>query len=382
MTDLERLIQSREARAALAAQGAQAQIDALAEAAFRRVVALLMADPTMAPREAVMAVMVDFGGGFAQALAEAFTLLLERSIGADEVRALPIGNIPLSRHLYLQAVATSREVAAIVREHARGVQQAQALARRLYDGYDPRDGIVRPLEGRARASLPQALRTLTEDLQARRELTALLDQGQKQAARLKSPALRAAYLQAFEAWQQGAGRAALDKLLAVAVREKNRFFADRIARTELHAAHQTQVAADLMTDADLTVVEVRLNPAHPHTDICDLHARADLWGLGPGRYPKKHAPVPGFHPFCTCRLRPIFSASAEGAERVENGEAAYLRRLGPGQAARVMGSRARALAVLAGEDAIAVADQGKPRAYRTTTVGRGGRHALVKPDGP
>jgi hypothetical protein len=63
------------------------------------------------------------------------------------------------------------------------------------------------------------------------------------------------------------------------------------------------------------------------------------------------------------------SLSAANARRVEGGEAAYLASLGPVAAARVMGSHARARQVLEGEAARKVADAGKPKAYRTTTVG-------------
>lgn len=282
---------------------------------------------------------------------------------------MPVGEMTLSERLYAHAQQVTNEVAALVRAHANGVHQARELSMRLYDGYSPQDGVQRPLEGRARADLPKALRTLTEDMPARRQLTALQVQGQQQAARLKSPALRAAYLEAYDAWEKGAGENALKKRLDVAAREKNRFFADRIAQTELHRAHQEQVARELMDDVDTTVVQVRLSPMHPKTDICDLHGRADLWGLGPGNYPKSEAPVPPFHPFCWCRLRSMPSLSAAGAQRVPGGEAAYLASIGPLAAARVMGAKGKAQMVLGGERAKTVADSGKPKAYRTTTVG-------------
>lgn len=370
MTRIEALILAAEQRAASASRNVRVLIDTLAGAAFARMWAALTNDPTLAPRDAIAAAQAQFGGGFAEALASAFTELLQRSVSVADVRAMTVGEITLSAKLYAHAQQVTNEVAALVREHAKGVQQARALSLQLYDGYSPADGVLRPLEGRARAELPKALRSLTEDLGTQRELTALQVQGQQQAARLKIPALRAAYLEAFDAWQKGAGEEALRKRLDVAQREKNRFFADRIAQTELHRAHQAEVAGDLMGDVETTVVQVRLNPAHPKTDICDLHGRADLWGLGPGNYPKAEAPVPPYHPFCWCRLRSMPSLSAADAQRKPDGEAAYLREIGPVAAARVMGAHGRALAVLGGKSAKKVADAGKPKAYRTTTVGQ------------
>lgn len=368
MTRIEQLIRAAEQRAAAASATAGALIDALAGASFARMWAALTNDSTMTPRDAIMAAQLDFGGGFAEALAAAFGELLQRAIGVAEVRAMPVGEMTLSERLYAHAQQVTNEVAALVRAHASGAHQARELSMRLYDGYSPQDGVQRPLEGRARADLPKALRTLTEDMPARRQLTALQVQGQQQAARLKSPALRAAYLEAFDKWEKGASEDALKKRLEVAQREKNRFFADRIARTELHRAHQAEVARDLMDDTETTVVQVRLNPAHPKTDICDLHGRADLWGLGPGNYPKSEAPVPPFHPFCWCRLRSMPSLSAAGAQRVPGGEQAYLRSIGPLAAARVMGAKGRAARVLDGAKARTVVDAGKPAAYRTQTV--------------
>ena len=369
MSAIELVIQAADRRAAAASTAVERAIQEQAQAAFLAMWDALMHDPTMTPREAIAAAQAKFSGAFAAELAQAFSDLLQASIGTAQVLAMPVGEITLATRLYAHAQQVTNEVAALVREHAKGITQARELSRRLYDGYDPKDGIQRPLEGTARGELPKALRTLTEDMPARRELTALQVAGQQQAARLKSQALRAAYRESFTAWEDGAGQEALKKRLQVAQREKNRFLADRIAQTELSRAHQTEVAGLLMDDTETMVVQVRLNPAHPKTDICDLHGRADLWGLGPGNYPKTEAPVPPFHPFCWCRLRSMPSLSAANARRVEGGEAAYLASLGPVAAARVMGSHARARQVLEGEAARKVADAGKPKAYRTTTVG-------------
>lgn len=367
MTDLERLLRAAEARATATSVGVRKTIDALALAAFEKMWRALVADPTADAREAIQAAQAQFGGAFADALAVAFSDLLQRSIGVDQVRALPVGELSLSRRLYLHGATTAAEVLAIVREHAKGVLQARELSLALYDGYSPADGIQRPLEGRARAELPKALRSLTEDMGARRELTALQVRGQQQAARVKSEALRAAYTEAFKAWEDGAGAEALQRRLEVAQREKNRFFANRIAQTELARAHQAQVARELMDDELTTVVQVKMNPAHPRTDICDLHATADLWGLGPGCYPKEEAPMPPFHPFCWCRIKMRPSLDARGAVRNPHGAAGFLRMLGD-DAAKVMGSRERAQRVLDGTPAKKVIDAGVERPYRLSTL--------------
>jgi hypothetical protein len=330
------------------------------------------------PRDAIAASQASFTGAFADELAAAFSELLQRSIGVDEVLAMPVGDVVLSSRLYMHNEQTAAEAAALVREHAAGLQQARELALRLYDGYNPSDGLQRPLEGRARGELPAALRALTQDFEARASLERLIESGQQQAARVKSTALRAAYTEALDGWQAGDGQAALKRRLDVAVREKNRFMADRIAQTELARAHQSQVGQELMSDDAIGVVQVMINPMHPKRDICDMHGRADLWGLGPGCYPKAKAPQPPFHPFCWCKLRGRPSLRAALAREVPDGEAAYLRDMPLWQAGQVMGSKERARAVLDGASMSDVLDAGKDPLYRLRRLGDPvPAHALV-----
>ncbi|MCK7493257.1 MAG: hypothetical protein MZW92_18825 [Comamonadaceae bacterium] len=68
------------------------------------------------------------------------------------------------------------------------------------------------------------------------------------------------------------------------IEERNRYFANRIAQTEIARAHADRVADEFLADPTIEVVEVRMSPSHPVTDICDLFARQDRFGLGPGLY--------------------------------------------------------------------------------------------------
>ena len=54
---------------------------------------------------------------------------------------------------------------------------------------------------------------------------------------------KAAYLQALDALEAGAGANRLKRLMRTAWYERNRYFANRIAQTELHRAYANQVAA-------------------------------------------------------------------------------------------------------------------------------------------
>lgn len=364
-----------DAAAALAARHGRL-IATLAQAQFVRMLGLIRGGTEA--REAIAQAQTGFSGAFFEQLSAAFSELLQRAVGVAEVKALPVGPISLSRRLYLNDVQTQAETLALVRQHAQGLHQARTLALRLYDGYDPATAAERPLEGRARAELPKALRALTADPVTRESLQALIKRGQAQAARLTSSALRAAYSEAFDAWAAGEGDAALERRLEVAFKEKNRFMAQRIAQTELARAHQAQRAQELMADDSIEVVQVMLNPRHPVADICDLHGRADLWGLGPGCYPKANAPRPPFHPFCWCVLRSRPDLEAADARRAAGGEGAFLSGLPEGEAARVMGSRARAAEVMGGASVESVLNHERvPQMYRLQRLGGGSGHPLV-----
>ncbi len=351
------------------AQAMAVRIKALADDAFAQMLALI--DAGKDERVALSEVLRGFNGEYTDALAGALSATLAEQVSARAVLAMPVGDISLSERLYRNVRQTGNEVAAIVKQHAQGLHDARALALRLYDGYNPQDGIARPLEGVARAQLPKALRELTASPGARQSLGALLVQAQQQAGRLKSEALKAGYLQLLKDWESGKGKEVLQERLGVAVREKTRYMANRIAQTELARAHQTKLAERIMQDDGIDVVQVRVNPNHPMPDICDLHARANLFGLGPGLYPKAKAPRPPFHPYCWCRLvtRPDLDA-AQASER-EEGAREYLRSLPPAEAARVLGNRERLQAVLGGADWEAVTQGGVRDEYRLRKVGDG-----------
>ena len=325
-----------------------AQIERAAQASYTEL--LRMIEGGTDPREAVRLVLEAFNGEYVTALAEAFSLVMQTAILPPLVLTMPVGDVKLAKHLYRYSARVQKEVAAIVRQHAQGLHDARKLAGLLYDGYTPAGGAKRPLEGAARAYLPKALRELTKNAGDRQELTQLYDEMQRQAARLKSGPLKAAYLEALDKWAKGKGADVLAKRLWVAEREKTRYMADRIARTELAKAYTWRVAYSIMQDDDIEVVQVRLSPAHPVPDICDLHARTDAYGLGAGMYPKGAAPMPPFHPHCFCKLSTRPELDVAGASPRREGGREYLRGLPPAEAARILGNRERLDAVLNGAD--------------------------------
>ncbi|MFJ3316799.1 hypothetical protein ACIPLR_15690 [Herbaspirillum huttiense] len=69
----------------------------------------------------------------------------------------------------------------------------------------------------------------------------------------------------------------------------------RVLRTEVNRAHTVAYQGAAAADLDTIGTKFMLSPRHPRVDICDMHARANLFGLGPGVYPHGRSPLPA-HP--------------------------------------------------------------------------------------
>lgn len=92
--------------------------------------------------------------------------------------------------------------------------------------------------------------------------------------------------------------AQVDRAVKYASYFKQRYNAERIARTEMARAYGDATFTDALYNDEVIAVKFTLSDRHPETDICDLHCGADLYGMGAGVYPKEQAPAYPFHPHC------------------------------------------------------------------------------------
>jgi hypothetical protein len=69
----------------------------------------------------------------------------------------------------------------------------------------------------------------------------------------------------------------------------------RVMRTEINRAHGMAFQNSAFEDEFVVGTKFKLSPNHPRRDICDMHARVNLYGLGKGVYPKGKSPWPA-HP--------------------------------------------------------------------------------------
>ncbi len=128
---------------------------------------------------------------------------------------------------------------------------------------------------------------------------------------------------------------ALDSAMRQAVRDKARYNAERIARTEIARAYGAAADLKMLQDPDVIAERIMLSTRHPNPDICNVHTESNLYGMGPGVYPKTQKPPYPFHANCLCVKTEIFIGEVELKDKMrESAGAEYLQGLsGPNQRA-------------------------------------------------
>ena len=123
----------------------------------------------------------------------------------------------------------------------------------------------------------------------------------------------------------------------------------RLFRTELNRAHGEAYMAGGEDVPGFAGWKFLLSPRHPETDICDMHARANIYGLGPGVYPsRKRTPWPA-HPNTLSYTEIVFEDEITDEDRAgKTTRLEWLRGQRPGIQQRVLNSRKKAAALQQG----------------------------------
>lgn len=183
---------------------------------------------------------------------------------------------------------------------------AQELTKRLYDGFNFKGGKeILPAQ-----DIPRYLRDLVNagrkvdgyDAEYRN----LLRRARSALERNEAGPLKAAYEEIIRAVETRSEKA-IDKAVYVATQENTRYYARRIARTELQRAYQDGELAKYESDEDVVAYQWKRSSRHPHYDICDFYAQADLFNLGAGVFPKGKLPALPAHPNCLCYVKPVYA---------------------------------------------------------------------------
>ena len=130
-------------------------------------------------------------------------------------------------------------------------------------------------------------------------------------------ALAAAYKQLLETATTGTEKA-LKNAVYVAINEKSRYVAERIARTEAAKAWADGFFANALQDKHVIGFKWYLSSRHPVYDICDMYAKADMFNLGAGVYPKDKIPPLPAHPHCLCRVAEVYIGEADLNNQADN----------------------------------------------------------------
>lgn len=155
----------------------------------------------------------------------------------------------------------------------------------------------------------------------------------------------------LEAKMRGAaaGKIARDAASALMTGAGNPYAnARRVFRTELNRVHGEAYRAAGFNVPGVIGTRFLLSPAHPEPDICDLHAKVNRYGLGPGVYPKGKSPWPA-HPNTLSYEVVVFEDEVTDSDRagVED-RIAWLNKQAPSIQEAVLGSRMKAAALRRG----------------------------------
>lgn len=343
--ELERLLAGHSARTRRLA----ARVAALVEKAVSS-----GKDAATATDEAMDAV------GMAQAVRDTVSAAVVQSlcVGAGiwpSVKALPVedhaslrktalsglwdgSGMTLSQTLHGTTKAMHDDVVKAVQGHIDNKATAWDSSRKIYDGYGFGGTIRQP----KLSELPKDLQRLVD--QASKVLTPKdLSQLQADAKRLSAYAdrlatgpLKAAYGQMAKRLEKGLTDG-LDNLVRTATEEKARYHANRILRTEAARAWGQGFHKECMDDPDVVGWKWSTSSAHKVFDICDFHARADLYRMGPGIYPKDRHPSYPAHPHCFCNASQVYKGEVpDPVEQIDAGGKAALQGMTDAQRKRLL----------------------------------------------
>ena len=184
-------------------------------------------------------------------------------------------------------------------------------SRKLYDGYGHGGKIPQAeLPDYLQNLVDQSRKVLAGDIPAKKQYQSLINAAQKQIDQLAqegapSRMLKATFQKLLDS-TKSLNAKALDKAIQVAIEEKTRYLADRIARTELTRAWGDGFFSRYNGNEAVVAYRWCLNTRHPFFDICDVHANVNAFGLGGGIYPKDTFPDYPAHPHCMCYIEPVY----------------------------------------------------------------------------
>lgn len=267
-------------------------------------------------RETLAAIRAEAERGYGAPLPQGITARLFTHVWAPD-------GLRLSTRTTRGAILVREMVARTIEEQLAKSASYRETSLAIFDGY--KKGGVIPTQ-----DIPKYLNeTITVARHVgipRDEMMKLLNPVRRQIVKGTTAGMRAAYSQLVDALETQ-NEKALSKAIYVATQERTRYFADRIARTEMARAYQDGFLLKWDNNEDCVAYQWKLSGRHPRYDICDLYAKANLYGMGAGVFPKDKVPLLPAHPHCMCFLKPVIRGMLDNEtphERIEEGGREYL----------------------------------------------------------
>jgi hypothetical protein len=183
----------------------------------------------------------------------------------------------------------------------------------------------------------------TDDSAAYTEYKAKVMQVQRRIDGLVKPdksTLKRAYQNILDITNKSSS-AQIESAIKYASYYKQRYNAERIARTEYARAYGDAAISEAWYDEDVIGIRFMLSSGHPETDICDYHTGVDLYGMGDGVYPKNRLPEYPFHPHCLCSMVEVYEGEAKKGAYDHDAGKRYLKSLSKGDQENILGVSGR-----------------------------------------
>jgi hypothetical protein len=104
----------------------------------------------------------------------------------------------------------------------------------------------------------------------------------------------------------GAKKGSYEKGILRAIRNKAKYNAERISRTEISRANAAAVKQRLLDDEDIIGVKYNLNTRHKIVDQCDFFAKSNSYGMGAGVQPRSMGIRTPWHSNCFCYVTFVY----------------------------------------------------------------------------
>ncbi len=228
-------------------------------------------------------------------------------------------SVELSSMLYKNAKETAIKVNKILLDGVKSKTTIKAIAMNIYDGYNSDIDNLDVDE-----KLPKYLLNDKDAM--------------KQVDKLKNTTLKYSYQKVLKKLEDINAKG-LDKAMWVALQERARYYANRIAKTEAHRANMLSRAKEYMEDEEVQYVRYEMSSGHPKVDICDFYAKLDV-GYGAGVVKKSDMVMLPLHPHCHCIYSPHYEeANTKGTKSFKKASREAMSKFSEYEQRQIVGSK-------------------------------------------